>query len=179
MVDKSSTASAPSRVCDDLVTHLNDKKIKLKPSSNNHADHIAYMVIDKDHFFNDTHVQNTRHALKYARVKNIEVICSAPSFDLWLLCHYLDIANLNNQEQQALYENRKASRHANSKIKQVLNQQRRGESMQLLLKRTELALINEKQLNPDHNQLPPECLKSNVGKILDKIKFFGIPLTSL
>lgn len=106
VVDKSSTASAPNKVYDDLVTHLSNRGIKLKPHNRNGSDHIAYMVIDKDHFFKDGHVKNTRQTLKNAKLENIEVICSAPSFDLWLLCHYLDIATLDEQIQKALYENK-------------------------------------------------------------------------
>lgn len=176
IVNKSSTASAPSKVYTDIAEHLKANKIKLNQSAN--PDHIAYMVIDKDHHFEANHVGTTRQALRYAKDQHIHIICNTPSFDLWLLCHYLDVANCDNSFKQRLIENNRTSHSSDPIIKQTLRQYRQSEPIQQLIEKTQIALEHEQALGRNLTDIPPQTLTSNVGYIIEKIQSLGITLTN-
>ena len=74
-VKKSSTASAPSKVYDDLCAHLQSNNINLNASND-----IAFMVIDRDHHFSGTHQNETRPTVKACKQRNIQVLCSTPNW---------------------------------------------------------------------------------------------------
>ncbi|MEQ3640899.1 MAG: RloB family protein [Alteromonas sp.] len=96
-----STRSSPSQVLEDLVNseHYNQKAIS------NCIDH-AFIVIDKDHHFDDTHARDSAQALQMCRQKSISVVCSTPSFDLWRLLHCSDVNSYSDQEKMKMLRNK-------------------------------------------------------------------------
>ena len=172
-VDKSSTASAPIKVYEDMAAHLDRYKIKLKNSS----DHLAFLVIDSDHFFKKSHQRQTSKALAACRQLEVKVLCSAPSFDLWLLCHYVDVAGCEQEFKDKLWQNQAVS-NKHTFAKRAVSQAKNGESMRQLIFRTEAALKHEEQLNQgaERNEIPPQQLQSNVGIIIKTMISHGIPI---
>jgi len=96
-----SSRSSPSQVLEDLFNseHYNQKAISKR------IDH-AFIVIDKDHHFDDTHARESVQALKMCRQKSISVVCSTPSFDLWRLLHCCDVISCSAQEKLTMLRNR-------------------------------------------------------------------------
>lgn len=158
-VDKSSTNSSPEKVYNDLANHLDKLGVNLNRSS----DDIAFMIIDKDHHFNDTHSANTRLAIRDAKRKGIIVLCTAPAFELWLLLHYMNIKELDDEFKAKALENR------NDFLKKEFKDVNVDITFDALIDKTSTALINEKVLfeSMENKQelLPPEELCSQVGRI--------------
>lgn len=166
-VKKSSTASAPSKVYDDLCTHLEKHKVKLNRQSD-----FAFMVIDRDHHFSKGHQEGTRVAIKQCRQRSIEVLCSTPCFEIWLLCHYQDITEYDETFRTAALENK------NDYLKKEVRKQKAGESIQAMLLRTQTALENEARLKAlrTEDTIPPQQLQSNVGQIIQLMIDHGFPI---
>ncbi len=173
-VIKSSTASAPSKVFDDLCTHLDTHKVNLKSGQ-----HIAFMVIDRDHHFSGNHQKETRPAVKACKQRNIQVLCSTPAFDLWILCHYINVAEQNEGFKQKALANKKVST-GNTFLKSEVSKAKAGETTKAMLKRTVTALVNEKNLrgNDTEEAMPPAQLQSNVGKIINIMTDHGVPIVA-
>ncbi len=173
-VKKSSTASAPSKVYDDLCLHLEAHRVKLNAGSD-----LAFMVIDRDHHFTGNHQQSTRTAVNACKQRNIDVICSTPSFDLWLLCHYVDISQCSDDYKATALANKKVSAD-NTFLKLEVSKVRNGESIKALLKHTAQALHNESLLrqNTPDNIMPPTSLQANIGKIIHIMSDHGLPIVT-
>jgi hypothetical protein len=171
-VKKSSTDSAPSKVFDDLCAHLKTHKVNLKSGQ-----HIAFMVIDRDHHFKDNHQRETRPAVKACKQRNIQVLCSTPAFDLWILCHYVNVAEQDQAFKQKALANKKVST-GNTFLKGEVSKVKAGETTKAMLKRTAVALVNEEKLrgNDTEEAMPPAQLQSNVGKILNVMTDHGVPI---
>ncbi|NQZ11967.1 MAG: RloB domain-containing protein [Algicola sp.] len=171
-VKKSSTASAPSKVFDDLCTHLETHKVNLKTGQ-----HIAFMVIDRDHHFSGNHQKETRPTVRACKQRNIQVLCSTPAFDLWILCHYIDVAGQDEAFKQKALANKKIST-GNTFLKGEVSKVKAGETTKAMLKRTEVALTNEEKFrgNDTEEAMPPAQLQSNVGKIINVMIDHGVPI---
>ena len=164
---KSTTASAPSKVYNDLDKYLTFKSIKLGNA------HKAFLVIDTDHHFTGTHVRSTKQVMRDCKDKNIDVLCSNPSFELWLLCHYIDVSEKDQNYLNDVIANR------NGFMKRELGHYRNGEEFDSIIKRTRTAIDRENNLkdkseSPD--SLPPRGVVSNVGKLFTLIESHGIKL---
>ncbi|MCG9703678.1 RloB family protein [Photobacterium damselae] len=175
-VPKSSTQSSPEKVTNDLVAHLAKNKINLNKVSN----HYGFIVIDKDHFFNDTHSKKTWDAIVLCKQKGIEIICSNPCFEVWLLCHYIDVSSESEEFRARALENGKVSANKTF-LKKEFSNARGTDIIDVTLEHTANAYNNEeklKRLSSDAEALPPISLHSNVGKIIKLLDDNGIPLLS-
>lgn len=175
-VPKSSTQSSPEKVTNDLVAHLAKNKININKVSN----HYGFIVIDKDHFFNDTHSKKTWDAIVLCQQKGIEIICSNPCFEVWLLCHYIDVSSESEEFRASALENGKVSANKTF-LKKEFSNKRGTDTIDVTLEYTANAYNNEeklKRLSSDAEALPPVSLHSNVGKIIKLLDDNGIPLLS-
>lgn len=136
---------------------------------------MAFMVIDRDHHFSDSHQQSTRTALGECRQRNIEVICSTPSFELWLLCHYIEVTERDESYKANALANR------NDFLKREVAKEKAGETTRALLKRTGFALatgarLRESTASATTDVMPPETLQSNVDRIINIMEQHGVPI---
>jgi len=161
-VDKTSTASSPSAVVNDLSAYLKKENIKVN------SDNLGFIVIDRDHWSKGTHQRALSTVIQECRQKNIDIICSVPSFDLWLLCHYLDISCEDDTYKINALNNGKTSRNSTF-LKSELAKNRNGESYDELISKTEFAIKNASKLNDQVNTelIFPNGLYTSVYKIIE------------
>ncbi|ENM3807589.1 RloB domain-containing protein [Vibrio cholerae] len=169
-VPKSSTDSAPSKVVEDLVKHLDENSINLKNANFNHK---GVIVIDTDHHFSDTHNKSTQEALKICRQKGIQVVITNPCFELWLMCHFSDISERSNEFCESLLRNNK---HPDSKTKTFskveYSKMKGNTSITEIITLLPDALKNEQSLNlkcANQTLIPPTQLYSGVGQIIHQM----------
>jgi hypothetical protein len=65
-------------------------------------DDVLGIVIDHDHR------TDLRDHIEHCRAKRYDVFLTTPCFELWLLCHYEDVAEKYSQEE--LYSNERVSK---------------------------------------------------------------------
>ncbi|TQP13295.1 RloB domain-containing protein [Vibrio cholerae] len=174
-VRKSSTKSTPQQVKDDLVTHLSNSKINLKKTTS----HLGFIVIDKDHFFSGTHSRSTWKVITECKQRGISVLCSNPCFEIWLLCHYLDLTTKDQLYIETALANKKVGRNSKTFLKSEFSKLRNGSNIFSVLENIQTAYENEnklKGLSQEPDKLPPDDLMSNVGKIVKVLLDNGIPL---
>lgn len=167
-VEKSSTDSDPLKVCYDLSDFLSKNKIKLNNDLNR-----GFIVIDKDHHFSGSHQRNLSECVALCSQKGINIICSNPSFDLWLLCHYTNVFGADDGYKGRVLENR------GQFLKSELSRVRNGEDIHRLISRSAVAVQNSRQLMHASNNVGiilPDGLQTNVVKIFDIFEECGIPL---
>lgn len=175
-VPKSSTQSSPEKVTNDLVSHLAKNRVNLKKATN----HYGFIVIDKDHFFDNTHSKKTWAAIALCTQKGIEVICSNPCFEVWLLCHYVDVSSESEEFRASALKNSKVNA-TKTFLKKEFSNARGTDTIDVTLKHTANAYNNEeklKKLSSNAEALPPVALHSNVGKIIKLLDDNGITLLS-
>tara|TARA_R110001583_G_scaffold5444_1_gene29151 strand:- start:632 stop:1324 length:693 start_codon:yes stop_codon:yes gene_type:complete len=168
-VDKTTTNGANSWVYLDLVQSLKSHGI----SQINRAHHVTFIVIDCDHYFTGTHLTSSMQTLQLCKQKNINVICSNPSFEVWRLCHYLDLSTCSDDFLNKALINKKFF------LKKEVSKKLGGESYLDQIKRTKIALQNEDKLKQRLNciKTPPTKLQSNIGLIFKQIELKGMPIT--
>ena len=69
---------------------------------NHEPDDERWMLLDTDHFVDDTHVKAFIDTIKKAKQQRINVAVSKPCFELWLLLHHEEesaVASLSNAAQ--------------------------------------------------------------------------------
>lgn len=170
-VPKSSTNSAPSKVLADLTKHLKDNSINLKRSTSN----VAFIVIDTDHHFTGTHSRSTYDVVNYCKNNNISVVITKPCFEVWLMCHYIDICTMTTNFQQDLLDNIKVS--GNNRFAKVEFGKLKGrDTHKDLMSKLSIAITNESKISSlsTHTSLPPTSLYSNVGDIIKNLNDTGI-----
>ena len=141
-VSKSSTDSPPEKVLNDLSTHLSKNNINIKSSKQ----HIAFIVIDKDHFFESNHIKSTQRVLKDCREKNINVLCSTPCFEIWLILHYIDLSTKSDEYKNNAFKNKKINK-SKTFLKNEFSKLRGGDNIKQTLMKLEVAYNNEKKLD--------------------------------
>ncbi|HHF3022479.1 RloB family protein [Vibrio diabolicus] len=174
-VPKTTSASAPETVKNDLVAHLKKNRINLTRTKS----HMGFIVIDKDHFFSKQHQRSTWATIADCNKRGITVLCSNPCFEIWLLCHYLDVASQSEKFKNDALRNKKANKNSKSYLKAQVAKFRKGEDVDAMLDRIEYAYNNEaklKNISKDPHKLPPDDLVSNVGVIVKYLLDNGIPL---
>ncbi|EHK9183699.1 RloB family protein [Vibrio vulnificus] len=174
-VPKSSTRSTPEVVKNDLVQHLKRNKINLLKTKS----HLGFIVIDKDHFFDNQHQASTWQAIGECSQRGISVICSNPCFEVWLLCHYLDISQQSDEFKRKAIANRKANKNSKTFLKAQVAKYRNNETIDKLISRIPTAYHNEillKQQARKPDNLPPDELVSNIGLIVKIMLDNGVPL---
>jgi hypothetical protein len=61
-----------------------------------------WLLLDTDHYVQNSHIKQFKAVLKKAKQKKINVILSKPSFDVWLLMHHSDrkcVSAINNASE--------------------------------------------------------------------------------
>jgi len=167
-VEKSSTDSDPLKVCQDLSDFLVKNKIKLNNDFNR-----GFIVIDKDHHFSGTHQRNLAECVATCSQKGINIICSNPCFDLWLLCHYINVFGADDNYKERALENR------GQFLKGELGRAKNGENIHQLISKTSIAIHNSKLLHRESDNVGgilPDGLQTNVTHIFDIFEECGIPL---
>jgi hypothetical protein len=162
-VDKASTNSSPRHVLTDLKNHPLFSKANIR----NNLDY-AYIVIDKDHHFNGTHARESSIVLGECRQLSVNVICTTPAFDLWLLLHDIDISMKDDEYRLKALENRKINgNNSNTFLKNELSTIVVSLDDSLFFSKTPIALKHQKAINllAENQNIPNEKLHSNIGDI--------------
>ncbi|MFZ3438861.1 RloB family protein [Vibrio harveyi] len=174
-VEKSSTNAEPVHVLRDLEARLEQDGVKISKGNDNY---MAYIVIDTDHHFNDTHTRETANVLQQCRQKGIKVALTNPCFEVWLMCHFEDLTERSDEFKADLIKNDKVTRH-NTYSKVIWSEIKNARPMNEVLLHIEDALINEEKLNSacdNPEGTPPDGIYSGVGDIFREIKASGIPI---
>jgi len=167
-VEKSNTDSAPMKVLDDLVDHISKNKVRLNDGINK-----AFIVIDKDHHFTGAHNRDASLCIQLCRQKGVEIICSTPSFELWLLCHYLNIHEMDDEFKNKAFLNK------DDFLKRHFAACRNGAHVHEIIAKTSIAFANAlalEQLSTNVDSIPPDCLQTNMTKLFHEFIENGIPL---
>jgi hypothetical protein len=170
-VDKANTNSSPRHVLADLKNHPVFSKNNIRKNLD-----YAYIVIDRDHHFSDTHSRESSTVLAECRQLSVNVICTTPAFDLWLLLHHIDISTKNDEYRLKALENKKISRK-NSKT--FLKNELLSISFSLddtsFFTKTPTALKNQKAINlfTENENIPNDKLHSNIGDIFLLLESYG------
>lgn len=171
-VDKKSTAGANVKVFEDLDEKLKENGIN---KVDNRKD-VAFIVIDKDGYFEGTHLKGSTDTLQKCRQKNIKVICSVPSFETWIILHKLDLTTKDDTYLIELEENKKTGgkNFAKRESSKLIN----GEGIISIFPLTDVAIENEDKLKEKLkcDQTPPTVVQSNVGIIFKEIEKRGYPI---
>lgn len=169
-VDKQDTSkSSPSAVVNDLLNHLETNKVNLRSKGDK-----AYVVIDVDHHFTGKHMTATDSALRTCKDKGIKIICNCPAVDLWFICHYESPVDWSDDFKKKALVNKQRF------LKKHLGAIRNAEPMSELIKRTETARINSKNLrdlSTHPHAIPPTELLPNMDLIWNDIDEMGIDTT--
>lgn len=174
-VEKTGTKSSPEHVKNDLVQHLKLNKINL----NRTTSHLGFIVIDKDHYFNGTHAKSTRNAISDCKKRGIKVLCSNPCFEVWLLCHYIDFIQQDEEFLSKAIKNKRIDRSKNAKtfLKSEYSNHRNGATIDEVLKLIKVAYENEIKLKEsceEPDKIPPDGIMSNVGVIIKTLIDNGV-----
>ncbi|WP_019275034.1 RloB family protein [Vibrio coralliilyticus] len=173
-VEKSSTDAEPVHVLKDLENRLKDDSVNCKKNANN----VAFIVIDTDHHFQDTHARDTANVLQQCKQKGIQVVLTNPCFELWLMCHLEDVSLKSESFKKKLFDNAKVSKHKTF-AKREWGKMKGSTPISQLVDRLKVALINEQKINSQCSSLksmPPSGLYSDVGDIFKQIADCGIDL---
>jgi hypothetical protein len=178
-VPKNAQGSAPDKVVGDLVEYLDLKRINL----NKRSSHAGFIVIDTDHHFTGTHNKGTQEALQLCKQKGIEIAITNPCFELWQMCHLVDISGKDAEFKEKLLQNRKHPTSTTQTFSKVeYSKLRGGRSSEELIKLIPTALEYEKKVNDELedkiNLSPPKGLYSGVSKIIDKMVGAGFILST-
>jgi len=169
-VEKSSTASAPSKVLEDLDNYIKANKVNLNDSNK------GFIVIDRDKWDDTTHKRGLQDTIQKCKQKGIVLLCSAPSFDLWLLCHYKDVSSESTEYKAKAKANLKSG-SKKTFLKSELSKYK-NEGMDILIKKTINAINNSVKLN-DYDEVVnvvPDKLFTNVFVILNELLKNNVPI---
>ena len=172
-IPKSSTDSSPNHIRDDLIEFARQKKLKTTSK-----DIEAVIVFDKDNNFNGTHKRGTFEVIADCKRRGINIIISAPCFEIWKILHFKDIANENEEYRNKLIENKKPSKNGDRYIKQLTRKVGVPSNSKELFGRTEVAIENEQALNDlyDHIDIESPRLMSNIGIIFKTALELNLPI---
>ena len=101
--------------------------------------------------------------------KNFKLYVTNPCFEFWLLLHFDEVHLINKEE---LLENKRASskvRFVESELKKYFPYNKNKYNAELLIKKIDLAIENEKRFCEDIEELKDE-LGSNVGLLIQELK---------
>ena len=111
-------------------------------------DDVLGIVIDHDHR------TDLRDHIEHCRAKRYDVFLTTPCFELWLLCHYEDVAEKYSQEE--LYSNERVSKQHNfvsRKVSEVSHSNKRVDFERKMLPNLYDAIERSKKLATDIYEL--------------------------
>jgi hypothetical protein len=160
-------------IYNDLLVYIEQKKIKLTKKYT-----AAYIVYDKDRNYESGNLKKTMQTIIECKKKGIENLVTAPSFELWLLLHYADIAAGKDEEKQLLIENKQIS--SKRYIKRFIASQGISPNTPDLFSKVSDAIENERMVNLSFHDknITDAILFSSIGKIFEKInQEYKVPLS--
>jgi hypothetical protein len=155
---------APKYVYGDLLNYLNENNLKPHKESVE-----AFLIIDYDHFFQNRHQNDSRWVIAESLRKKINVICTTPAFDFWLLLHTIDVAEASEYYKNKVLNNIKVSSNKTF-LKSEVSKQQNALEIYCYLPLTTQALNNEKKLVKKDACFPSEDISSSMNILFDFIK---------
>ncbi|MEO9946486.1 RloB family protein [Paraglaciecola sp.] len=171
-VEKSTTNSAPTKVLEDLDNFLDSNQIKLNKNNK------GFIVIDKDRWDEGTHKKGLKDTITKCKQKGVTLLCSTPSFDLWLLCHFVDISVEPNEFKDKAKSNLRKTKSSKTFLKSELSKLSKID-MKALISKTSIAINNAEKLNhpiSSNGNLIPDQLFTNVFFIHKELAKNKIPI---
>jgi hypothetical protein len=171
-VDRAGSRSNFTNIYNDLLIFLDKNKIKLKAEQT-----LAFIVYDKDKNYSNQNIKKTMQTLAECKDKGIECLVTAPSFELWILLHYIDISEENEEYRNNLIINEMVS--GRRFIKKLCGTGGYSVNSKDLFDNLDVGLSNEKKMNRlyDGSGIEKPVLFSSVGDIFRNItQEYKIPL---
>lgn len=163
---RESTESNPSAV----------KKLlkQAKESGSFKATDEFWLIIDRDDWEKTHHINLDQLVADCQKEKNFFLAMSNPCFELWLLLHLIDLAELDNDEKENLYENPRISskkHYIDSLIDRAMNTGRgynKKPDPRIFLPHIQNAIERAKALNIPGELFPSE-FGTDVYKLVEKL----------
>ncbi|OOO00570.1 MAG: hypothetical protein ATN35_06715 [Epulopiscium sp. Nele67-Bin004] len=141
----------------------------------NDTDNITYdaridkvcIIVDRDK--KSFIIKQLRKAIKKCEEKSFRLFLSNPCFEFWLLLHYDEVHDINNDE---LLENKKEDNQtfAERELKKLCIGYQKGEfPIEWFIENINKAIENEKSFAEDLEQLK-ESVGSNIGKLIEELR---------
>lgn len=156
-----------SNIVNDIPKFIENKAITFDRS----LDRIVFIIDrDKDSFVSDPGNDQYQYVLDKCRENGYGFCISNPCFEFWLLMHFDEVADLDKDQ---LKENPKVSarrRYTEQELRRLLPRYSKAKySVQVLMKRIEKAILNEKMFCEDEDGLK-DHIGSRVGILIEELK---------
>ncbi|EGQ7836332.1 hypothetical protein CGI03_21100 [Vibrio parahaemolyticus] len=176
-IERQTTNSAPKKVCEELKEFIKNNKLRFKRGSGNYA----FMIIDRDHHFQGGHLRGTTDALTYCSEQNVDVLVNVPSFEVWEICHFKNLAEEDEEYLTKLLANKKESRNGKPFAKREVSRLINGTNYNDIVLNLITAIENERKLKETYpcDQLPPSKVQSNVGALFKLFEDKGYEVKSM
>lgn len=159
------------RICNIIMSNVTDILNNYEITFDKEIDYLC-LVVDRDpESFTEFQFDDV---LKTCKQNNFEFLISNPNFELWLLLHFDDIHDLDNEK---LLKNEKINPGSKSSIRFIPNELRKclgtykksRYDVTLLIKNIDKAIKNEKNYCESLPELKNE-LGSNIGVFIEKLR---------
>ncbi|MCI6591911.1 MAG: RloB family protein [Spirochaetia bacterium] len=159
------------RICNIIMSNVTDILNNYEITFDKEIDYLC-LVVDRDpESFTEFQFDDV---LKTCKQNNFEFLISNPDFELWLLLHFDDIHDLDNEK---LLKNEKINPGSKSSIRFIPNELRKclgtykksRYDVTLLIKNIDKAIKNEKNYCESLPELKNE-LGSNIGVFIEKLR---------
>ena len=159
------------RICNIIMSNVTDILNNYEITFDKEIDYLC-LVVDRDpESFTEFQFDDV---LKTCKQNNFEFLISNPNFELWLLLHFDDIHDLDNEK---LLKNEKINPSSKSSIRFIPNELRKclgtykksRYDVTLLIKNIDKAIKNEKNYCESLPELKNE-LGSNIGVFIEKLR---------
>lgn len=159
------------RICNIIMSNVTDILNNYEITFDKEIDYLC-LVVDRDpESFTEFQFDDV---LKTCKQNNFEFLISNPNFELWLLLHFDDIHDLDNEK---LLKNEKINPGSKSSIRFISNELRKclgtykksRYDVTLLIKNIDKAIKNEKNYCESLPELKNE-LGSNIGVFIEKLR---------
>ncbi|MCR9769964.1 RloB family protein [Vibrio harveyi] len=176
-IERQTTNSAPKKVCEELKDFIESKKLRFKKGT----DDYAFMIIDRDHHFNGGHLRGTTEALDYCNEQNVDVLVNVPSFEVWEICHFKNLADESEEYLTELFDNKRQTRNGKPFAKKEVSRLVNGADYNDIVLNLVTALENEHKLRVKYpcSQVPPSQVQSNVGTLFKLFEEKGYEIESM
>lgn len=159
------------RICNIIMSNVTEILNNYEITFDKEIDYLC-LVVDRDpESFTEFQFDDV---LKTCKQNNFEFLISNPNFELWLLLHFDDIRDLDNEK---LLKNEKINPGSKSSIRFIPNELRKclgtykksRYDVTLLIKNIDKAINNEKNYCESLPELKNE-LGSNIGVFIEKLR---------
>jgi len=164
VLEKLDNNSSPESVFE----QLNEFSLEYKLDENDEL----WMVIDRDYQSWEEQAIKSVAQMCYQK-KGFFLALSNPAFELWLLLHFVDCSELEIEEKERMFQNRRVSR-SKTYMKKAVGDQIGGfnESKydpMIFIPHAKRAINNSKKLDEKPNSRWPNFLGTRVHRLTDKI----------